>query len=327
MVTQGAQQGLDLLARVMLDPGDLAVVEEPGYPPARASLLATGAEVRGVPVDAEGLRVDLLPDNAKLVYVTPSHQFPLGMPMSLERRLQLLDWAQRHRALIIEDDYDSEYRFDGRSLESLRSLDRNGQVAYLGTFSKTLFPELRLGYLLPPASLREAVLAARKLVDRHSETLQQRALALFIQRGDFARHTRRLQREYAQRRGRLLERLHGDLSPWLEALPAVAGIHLAARCREPLDVLRIARHLRQQGLEVGTLPPFYAETRHRPASSSASAASNGTTSTRRWTCCAPSCGARRASAHPRPATRRRAGRCRSPRPEARLQPRPMPSGA
>lgn len=260
MVTQGAQQGLDLLARVMLDPGDLAVVEEPGYPPARASLLATGAEVRGVPVDAEGLRVDLLPDNAKLVYVTPSHQFPLGMPMSLERRLQLLDWAQRHRALIIEDDYDSEYRFDGRSLESLRSLDRNGQVAYLGTFSKTLFPELRLGYLLPPASLREAVLAARKLVDRHSETLQQRALALFIQRGDFARHTRRLQREYTQRRGRLLERLHGDLSPWLEALPAVAGIHLAARCREPLDVLRIARHLRQQGLEVGTLPPFYAET-------------------------------------------------------------------
>ncbi|VFT17932.1 GntR family transcriptional regulator [Pseudomonas aeruginosa] len=244
----------------MLDAGDLAVVEEPGYPPARASLLATGAEVRGVPVDAEGLRVDLLPDNAKLVYVTPSHQFPLGMPMSLERRLQLLDWAQHHRALIIEDDYDSEYRFDGRSLESLRSLDRNGQVAYLGTFSKTLFPELRLGYLLPPASLREAVLAARKLIDRHSETLQQRALALFIQRGDFARHTRRLQREYAQRRGRLLERLHGDLSPWLEALPAVAGIHLAARCREPLDVLRIARHLRQQGLEVGTLPPFYAET-------------------------------------------------------------------
>lgn len=248
----------------MLDPGDLAVVEEPGYPPARASLLATGAEVRGVPVDAEGLRVDLLPENAKLVYVTPSHQFPLGMPMSLERRLQLLDWAQRHRALIIEDDYDSEYRFDGRSLESLRSLDRHGQVAYLGTFSKTLFPELRLGYLLPPASLREAVLAARKLVDRHSETLQQRALALFIQRGDFARHTRRLQREYAQRRGRLLERLHGDLSPWLEALPAVAGIHLAARCREPLDVLRIARHLRQQGLEVGTLPPFYAETPAQP---------------------------------------------------------------
>ncbi len=140
MVTQGAQQGLDLLARVMLDPGDLAVVEEPGYPPARASLLATGAEVRGVPVDAEGLRVDLLPDNAKLVYVTPSHQFPLGMPMSLERRLQLLDWAQRHRALIIEDDYDSEYRFDGRSLESLRSLDRNGQVAYLGTFPRPSSP-------------------------------------------------------------------------------------------------------------------------------------------------------------------------------------------
>ena len=140
MVTQGAQQGLDLLARVMLDPGDLAVVEEPGYPPARASLLGhrrQGARSAG---GRRGLRVDLLPDNAKLVYVTPSHQFPLGMPMSLERRLQLLDWAQRHRALIIEDDYDSEYRFDGRSLESLRSLDRNGQVAYLGTFPRPSSP-------------------------------------------------------------------------------------------------------------------------------------------------------------------------------------------
>lgn len=327
MVTQGAQQGLDLLARVMLDPGDLAVVEEPGYPPARASLLATGAEVRGVPVDAEGLRVDLLPDNAKLVYVTPSHQFPLGMPMSLERRLQLLDWAQRHRALIIEDDYDSEYRFDGRSLESLRSLDRNGQVAYLGTFSKTLFPELRLGYLLPPASLREAVLAARKLVDRHSETLQQRALALFIQRGDFARHTRRLQREYAQRRGRLLERLHGDLSPgskrcrrWPGSTSRRAVANRWMCCASP--VICASKAWRSAPCRPSTRKP-----RHRPASSSASAASNGTTSTRRWTCCAPSCGARRASAHPRPATRRRAGRCRSPRPEARLQPRPMPSGA
>ena len=263
LVLTSSQQALGLCASVLLDAGERIFVEDPAYYGARKAFEAAGLECLPVPVDEQGLRPEPIlaqPQAARALCLTPSHHYPTGVTLSLERRLALIEWAQRQQAWIIEDDYDSEYRFDGRSLESLRSLDRNGQVAYLGTFSKTLFPELRLGYLLPPASLREAVLAARKLVDRHSETLQQRALALFIQRGDFARHTRRLQREYAQRRRRLLERLHGDLSPWLEALPAVAGIHLAARCREPLDVLRIARHLRQQGLEVGTLPPFYAET-------------------------------------------------------------------
>ena len=306
MVTQGAQQGLDLLARVMLDPGDLAVVEEPGYPPARASLLATGAEVRGVPVDAEGLRVDLLPDNAKLVYVTPSHQFPLGMPMSLERRLQLLDWAQRHRALIIEDDYDSEYRFDGRSLESLRSLDRNGQVAYLGTFSKTLFPELRLGYLLPPASLREAVLAARKRstgTARPSPATRPRAVhparRLRPPYAPPATRIRPASRTPAGTPARRPEPLARSAAGGGRDPPRGAVANRWMCCASP--VICASKAWRSAPCRPSTRKP-----RHRPASSSASAASNGTTSTRRWTCCAPSCGARRAPAHPRPTTRRRA---------------------
>lgn len=259
LVSQGAQQAIDLLARVMLAPGDLAVVEEPGYPPVRMAFEAAGARVVCVPVDGEGLRVDCLPEQARLVYVTPSHQFPLGQPMSLRRRLQLLEWARSRQALIIEDDYDGEYRFDGRPLESLQSLDHEGRVAYVGTFSKTLFPELRLGYLLMPAALRAELTAAKRLADQHSESLQQLALAHFIGSGAFAKHTRRLQREYAQRRQRLLSRLAGDLAPWLEALPAVAGMHLAARLRQPLDSARLCAQLAERGVLLFDLASFYAE--------------------------------------------------------------------
>ncbi len=154
IVTQGAQQALDLIARVVLQPGDVAAVEEPGYPPARALFAALGAKVAHVPVDREGLIVDRLPRNARLVYVTPSHQFPLGMPMSLERRVELLEWARRRGAVIVEDDYDGEFRFEGRPMEPLKSLDRAGLVARVGTFSKTIFPDLRIGYAVPPASFR-----------------------------------------------------------------------------------------------------------------------------------------------------------------------------
>jgi GntR family transcriptional regulator/MocR family aminotransferase len=257
LVSQGAQQALDLLARVMLEPGDLVAVEEPGYPPARQVFAAAGARVVGVPVDGEGLRVDRLPDAAKLVYVTPSHQFPLGMPLSLGRRLALLEWASARQALIVEDDYDGEYRFSGRTLEALQSLDQEGRVAYVGTFSKTLFPELRLGYLLTPTALRGHLTLAKQLADRHAETLQQLALARFIQNGAFARHTRRLLREYSQRRECLLARLQGDLAQWLEPLPALAGIHLAARLRQPRDVGRLCAELAERGVHVLDLARFH----------------------------------------------------------------------
>lgn len=259
LITQGAQQGLDLLARVMLEPGMRVAMEEPGYPPARQIFLAAGAEVVGVPVDEEGLRVELLPDDVRLVYVTPSHQFPLGMPMSLGRRLALLEWARARGTLIIEDDYDGEYRFEGRPLESLQNLDRHGLVAYLGTFSKTLFPELRLGYLLMPPGLEPALIHAKHLSDRHSCSLQQRALAHFLVSGGFARHTRRMQRVYAQRRERLLQRLHADLSPWLEPIVPLAGIHLAARLRMDLDENSLAAELRQRGVGLLDLRPCHSQ--------------------------------------------------------------------
>ena len=241
VVTQGAQQAIDLIARVLVRPGDTVAIEDPGYPPARIALQALGANVVPVPVDAEGLVVDALPRHAKLVYVTPSHQFPLGMPMSLARRAQLLDWAQRHDALIIEDDYDSEFRFDGRPMESLKSLDAAGCVAYVGTFSKTIFPELRIGYVVPPASLVTPLRHAKQVADWHSESLMQAALAKFMLDGDFAKYLRRMHKEYAARRNALLRHLRGPLAQWLAPVPSAAGIHMAAQVRAPLPEAELVK--------------------------------------------------------------------------------------
>ncbi|SDG25927.1 transcriptional regulator, GntR family [Paraburkholderia phenazinium] len=235
IVTQGAQQALDLLARVVVKPGDIVAMEDPGYPPARAAFAALGASVVGVPVDAHGLITAKLPCRAALVYVTPSHQFPLGMPMSLERRVELLEWAEKHHVVIVEDDYDCEFRFEGRPMESLKSLDRAGLVAYVGTFSKTIFPELRIGYVVPPRSLNVALQKAKQIGDWHTCTLTQTALARFMLDGDFARHLRRIHKHYAARRQMLLSHLHGALAQWLEPLPSAAGIHLTALLKAGLE--------------------------------------------------------------------------------------------
>ena len=235
IVTQGAQQALDLLARVCVKPGDVVAVEEPGYPPARAAFAALGARVVGVPVDAHGLVVAQLPPRARVVYVTPSHQFPLGMPMSLERRVALLEWAERCRAVIVEDDYDGEFRFEGRPMESLKSLDRAGLVAYVGTFSKTIFPELRVGYVIAPRSLNPALLKAKRIGDWHTGTLTQTALARFMLDGDFARHLRRVRKHYDTRRRVLVAHLQGALAPWLDPLVPAAGIHLSATLKRGID--------------------------------------------------------------------------------------------
>ncbi|MFC5525385.1 PLP-dependent aminotransferase family protein [Rhodanobacter ginsengisoli] len=263
IVTQGAQQALDIIARVMIERGDTVAVEDPGYPPARSSLLALGARVVPVPVDGEGLRVDKLPDAAKLVYVTPSHQFPLGMPMSLERRLALLEWASARGALIVEDDYDGEFRFEGRPLDSLKSLDRAGVVAYVGTFSKTIFPELRLGYVVPPPSLAEACLKARQLNDWHGCSLTQAALARFMLDGDFARHLRRVQKHYALRREALLTHLRGELAPWLTPIAPAAGIHLAALLREGIAEEAVIERARQASLGLYGIAGFHVRARAR----------------------------------------------------------------
>jgi len=264
IVTQGAQHALDLMARITLRPGEVAALEDPGYPPAHACFTATGAQVVPVPVDSEGLIVSKLPDKARLVYVTPSHQFPLGMPMSLERRVELLEWAQKRGAVIIEDDYDCEYRFEGRPMEPLKSLDRAGLVAYVGTFSKTIFPELRVGYVVPPASLYGPLFKARQIADWHGCTLTQTALASFMLNGDFARHLRRMHKLYAARRAMLLEHLHGDLARWLEPIVPTAGIHMAARLRAPLAEQAVIEAARAASIGLYGLAPFHRRVQPQP---------------------------------------------------------------
>ena len=229
LVTNGTQQALDLIARVLLRPGDVVAVEEPGYPPARRLFGSLGARVCGVPVDAEGLVVDELPGNARLVYATPSHQFPLGRPMSLARRHALLDWARRRPAAIVEDDYDSEFRFSSRPLEPLYGLGP-GRVLYAGTFSKSMLPTVRTGFVLMPPSLREALVAARQVTDGFGQAAVQAALARFIDDGELARHVRRATRAYAARHAAIVARL-AEI-PALDVVPSAAGLHVTALLRE-----------------------------------------------------------------------------------------------
>jgi len=231
IVTNGAQQAFDLIARVLLEPGAWVVVEEPGYPPPRLLFQSYGARVTPVRVDAQGLDVARLPDDARLVYVTPSHQFPLGMPMSHARRMALLDWAERRNAVIIEDDYDSEFRFGGRPLETLQAIDRSGRVLYAGSFSKSLLPSLRLGFLIAPPSLQRALKAASYVAGWYCQWPAQAALAAFIENGLLAKHVRKVRREYAARHEQILGILRTKFDEWLEPVPSVTGMHLAATLR------------------------------------------------------------------------------------------------
>jgi GntR family transcriptional regulator / MocR family aminotransferase len=228
LITNGTQQALDVIARVLLRPGDVVAVEEPGYPPARRLFASLGARVIGVPVDAEGLVVDALPGNARLVYATPSHQFPLGRPMSLARRHALLDWARRRPAAVVEDDYDSEFRFSARPLEPLYGLGP-GRVLYVGTFSKSMLPTVRTGFVLMPPSLRDALVAARQVTDGFGQAAIQAALARFIDEGSLARHVRRATRSYASRHAAIVSRL--SAMPALDVVPSAAGLHVTALLR------------------------------------------------------------------------------------------------
>ncbi|MCY4753659.1 MocR-like pyridoxine biosynthesis transcription factor PdxR [Pelomonas aquatica] len=257
IVTQGAQQAFDLLVRVLAGPGDVAALESPGYPPLLAMLQAQGARAAHVPVDGEGLVTDALPADARLVYTTPAHQFPLGVAMSASRRQALLAWASRSGAVVIEDDYDSEFRFEGQPRDSLQGLDAEGRVAFVGSFSKTLAPSLRLGYVVTPPglpALREALLNAKHLADVHGPSLLQNALARFMAEGAYRKHLRRCVAEYAQRRERLMAGFGTRLAPWLTLLPAEAGFHQAALLKPGLavDATRLAALARR--VDVGLYP-------------------------------------------------------------------------
>jgi GntR family transcriptional regulator/MocR family aminotransferase len=213
-------------------------------------------------VDADGLDVDALPDDVRLVYCTPSHQFPLGTVMSLPRRLALLAWAERRNAAIIEDDYDSEFRFDGRPLEPLQSLDRHGRVLYVGTFSKVLLPTLRLGFVVAPASVMSSLQAAKAIADSHGPLDIQLALAELIDDGRFARHVRRLLRVYRERRGRLLDAIDRHLAGALDVLPSAAGLHLSGLFSDrAIDTDALAVRAQTAGLRIEPLRAYY---RSRP---------------------------------------------------------------
>ena len=258
LITRGAQQALDLIGRVLIEPGHVVAVEEPGYPPARALFASLGARVVGVPVDEEGIAVPSIPRTARLVYTTPSHQFPLGTAMSMARRVALLAWAQRHDAVIIEDDYDSEFRFGDRPLEPLQSLDRAGRVLYVGSFAKTLLPMLRMGFLIAPGSLRPALHAAKQLTDWHNELVGQVALARFIDEGLLARHVRKATREYARRHATIAAILTTDFADWFDVIPASAGLHLCAPLRPhaSVDVASVAAQAREAGIAIDELTAY-----------------------------------------------------------------------
>jgi GntR family transcriptional regulator/MocR family aminotransferase len=232
VIVSGSQQAIDIVARVLIEPGDVVALEEPGYLGAQRTFAANGADLRAIPVDADGIRVDLLAPQAagaRLVYVTPSHQFPLGVVLSSERRRQLLAWAEEAGAVIVEDDYDSAYRYEGRPIPALFGLDRSERVVYVGTFSKTMFPALRVGYVVVPPALREVVFAAKAFSDRQSPILEQRALATFITDGGFERHLRRMRILYRARRAALLAALRYYIGDDVEVIGDRAGMHLVAR--------------------------------------------------------------------------------------------------
>lgn len=259
VVTNGTQQALDLVARVLLSPGDVVAVEDPGYRPARDLFASLGARVVGVPVDGDGLVVDRLPASARIVYATPSHQFPLGTPMSLARRRALLDWASRRGAAIVEDDYDSEFRFSSRPLDPLQSLDTEGRVLYLGTFSKTLLPGLRIGFVVTPPTLRSALRAAKQLTDGHGQVATQAALARFMDEGQLARHIRKSARVYAGRHEAIVQAINGDLADQLELVPSAAGLHVCARLRSGHTAAAdaVVASARENGVVVESLGGYY----------------------------------------------------------------------
>lgn len=257
VVTAGAQQAFDLLARVLVTPGKTVVaVEDPGYPPLRAAFAAAGAVLMPVPVDHEGICVDRVPKDARVICVTPAHQFPLGTVMSLPRRRQLLDHAQRSGAVIIEDDYDGEFRFDHRPLDALQTLDEAQRVFFVGTFSKSLFPALRLGYVVAPPWAVPALALAKQRADWHCNLLAQQTLATFITEGHLARHVRQMLKLYAARRAALLQGIDELLGDWLQPLPGSAGLHLAAQALRPLDGRRVVAHASGAGVRVDSITDY-----------------------------------------------------------------------
>lgn len=253
----GAQQAFDLLARVLVRPGKTCVaVEDPGYLPLCRVFAGAGARVAPVPVDEEGIIVDRIPREARLICVTPSHQFPLGVAMSARRRRALLEFAGRAGAVIVEDDYDSEFRHGARPLDALRTLDGGELVVYVGTFSKSMFPALRLGFLLCPAWLRPALAAARAISAWHGRPVEEAALTAFISGGHLARHIRKMRRVYSGRRTALLAALRTHAGGWLKPTACHAGLHITALAAGERKLGRLVERAHARGVAIDRIGRF-----------------------------------------------------------------------
>jgi GntR family transcriptional regulator / MocR family aminotransferase len=260
IVVPGSQLGLQVSARAVLDLDDPVWIEEPGYPGAQQALTMAGARLVPVPTDRDGLDVKegmRRCRNARAVYITPSHQYPMGVTMSASRRMQLLNWAARNGSWIIEDDYDSEYRFGSHPIASLQGMDADARVVYIGTLSKVLFPALRLGYVVVPKDLVRAFYAAREATDIFSPTLYQAAMTDFIKEGHFARHIRRMRMLYMERRNALGEAIRSELGKQLEVVDAEAGMHLVALLPPGVNDRAVSRKAAEAGISAIPLSSCY----------------------------------------------------------------------
>jgi GntR family transcriptional regulator / MocR family aminotransferase len=267
IITTGSQQALEFCARILLDPGDAAWLEDPGYLGARAALVSASARIIPVPVDENGLDVNAgiaLEPNARLAAVTPSHQFPLGYTMSLERRLALIDWAGTHDSWIVEDDYDAEFRYVGKPHAALMAIDSHQRVIYVGTFSKTLFPSLRLGYIIAPADLVDGFLAAHLSTDMHAHLIDQAVVADFIDQGHFAHHLRRTRVLHRERQQELIKQAQ-PLAGELQLIPSDGGLHLVGWLAGHRDDRAVAKSALRQGVHVWPLSTHYLRPEHKPA--------------------------------------------------------------
>lgn len=254
VVTAGAQQAFDLLARILVTPGRTVVaLENPGYESLRAAFIGAGASLHGVAVDQAGLCVNQLPQRVDVIGVSPSHQFPLGVTMSAGRRAELLEFSRRVDAVVIEDDYDGEFRLSGRPLDALQTIDREQRVLYVGTFSKSLFPALRIGFIVAPAWARPALVAAKRLYNWHVPAVAQAALAAFIAEGHLARHVRKMRAVYAQRHDALLHALHRHFGERLLPVPSLAGLHLCAALPGPTRAERWVAAAADAGIRIEAL--------------------------------------------------------------------------
>jgi len=264
IITSGSQQGISLVCRVLLERGASVGFEDPGYVDAQNILHSNDVDLLPIPLDAEGINFKRIKEKPGLIYVTPSHHYPLGITMSLNRRLELLDFANSIGAWILEDDYDSEYRYNGLPLSALQGLDNSGSVIYMGTFSKVMFPGIRLGYLVVPGALIDPFIAARLLADRHSPFFEQSAMEMFLSEGHYGRHVRKMRLLYQKRRETFYSLIEQHLNDYFDLHPTEAGLHTVAWLKQHSNDKQFAMQMLKKGIYTPALSGYTMRYEQKP---------------------------------------------------------------